>query len=87
MLAGVGFDADVTPKFRLSGNFNHLWFENTATLQALRSEGSIPRSIGTDASLAAIVRPKAIQNVVFRLSGAVLQPSRGFKDLFHKQSA
>ncbi|WP_415641758.1 hypothetical protein [Sphingomonas antarctica] len=82
ILAGVGFDADVTPKFRLSGNLNHLWFENTATLQALRSEGSIPRSIGYDASLAAIVRPKAIQNVVFRLSGAVLQPSKGFKDLF-----
>ncbi len=82
MLAGVGFDADVTPKFRLSGNVNYLWFENTATLQALRSEGSIPKTIGTDASLAAIFRPKAIQNLVFRLSGAVLQPSRGFKDLF-----
>ena len=82
MLAGVGFDADITPKFRLSGNVNHLWFENTATLQALRSEGSIPKSIGTDVSFAAIVRPKAIQNVVFRLSGAVLQPSKGFKDLF-----
>lgn len=82
LLAGVGFDADVTPKFRLSGNLNQIWFQNTATLQALRSEGSIPKSIGTDASLAAIFRPKAIQNLVLRLSGAVLQPSRGFKDLF-----
>ena len=82
VLLGVGFDADVTPKFRLSGNVNQLWFDTTATLQALRSEGSIPRSIGTDVSLAAIFRPKAIQNLVFRLSGAVLQPSKGFKDLF-----
>jgi hypothetical protein len=33
-------------------------------------------------SIATIFRPKAIQNVVFRLSGAVLQPGAGFKDLF-----
>ncbi|MBA3896498.1 MAG: hypothetical protein H0X36_05065, partial [Sphingomonadaceae bacterium] len=82
ILGGAGFDADITPKFRLSGNLNHLWFANTSSLQALRSEGGIPRSIGWDASLAAIYRPKAIQNVVFRLSGAVFDPSAGFRDLF-----
>jgi hypothetical protein len=82
MLLGVGVDADITPKFRLTGNVNHLWFENTATLQALRVEGSIPKSIGYDISAAAIFRPSAIQNVVFRLSGAVLQSGKGFRDLF-----
>jgi hypothetical protein len=61
---------------------NHLWFESTATLQALRTEGSIPRSIGFDLSAAAIWRPKAIQNVVLRLSAAVIEPSKGFRDLF-----
>ena len=82
MLLGVGVDADITPKFRLTGNVNHLWFENTATLQALRVEGTIPKSIGYDISAAAIFRPSAIQNVVFRLSGAVLQSGKGFRDLF-----
>jgi hypothetical protein len=82
MLLGVGADFDLTPEFRLSTNANHLWFENTATLQALRVEGSIPKAIGWDLSAAAIWRPKAIQNTVFRLSGAVLDSGKGFSDLF-----
>jgi hypothetical protein len=81
-LLGVGADFDITPKLRLTVNANHLWFANTATLQALRNEGSISRDIGFDLSAAATWRPKAIQNVVLRLSGAVLQPGKGFKDLF-----
>jgi len=79
---GAGADFDLTPEFRVSTNFNHLWFENTSSLQALRSEGSIPKDIGFDLSLATIWRPKATQNIVGRLSGAVLLPGKGFKDLF-----
>ena len=82
VLFGAGGDFDVTPKFRLSANVNHLWFANTSTLRELRVEGSIPKSIGLDASLSAIWRPDAIQNVVFRLSGAVFDPGKGFSDLF-----
>ncbi len=82
MLLGVGADFDFTPDFRLSGNVNHLWFANTATLQALRVEGSIPRDIGWDLSTAAIYRPRFNQNIVFRLSGAVLDPGEGMRDLF-----
>lgn len=82
MLVGAGADFDLTPEFRLSANANHLWFENTATLQALRNEGSIPKDIGWDLSAAAIWRPKAMQNIVFRLSGAALLAGDGFRDLF-----
>lgn len=82
MLLGAGADFDITPAFRLSTNVNHLWFQNTASLKALRVEGSIPKEIGWDLSAAAIWRPTAIQNVVFRLSGAVLDPGKGFRDLF-----
>ena len=82
MLLGAGGDFDVTPEFRLSANANHLWFENTSTLQALRSEGSIPTSIGWDLSTAAIWRPRANQNIVGRLSLAALAPGAGFRDLF-----
>lgn len=81
-LVGAGADFDITPEFRLSANANHLWFENTATLQALRNEGSIPKAIGWDLSAAAIWRPKATQNIVFRLSGAALVSGSGFEDLF-----
>ncbi|MGN7929587.1 hypothetical protein [Sphingopyxis sp. 22461] len=79
---GAGADFDLTPEFRVSTNFNHLWFENTSSLQALRTEGSIPKDIGFDLSVATIWRPKATQNIVGRLSGAVLLPGKGFKDLF-----
>ncbi len=82
VLLGAGADFDVTTRFRLSVNANHLWFANTSTLQALRVEGSIPKAIGWDLSAAAIYRPKAIQNVVFRLSGAVLDKGKGLGDLF-----
>ena len=82
MLLGGGADFDLTPQLRLSANANHLWFENTATLQALRIEGSIPKAIGWDLSTAAVWRPKATQNLVFRLSAATLLPGAGFRDLF-----
>lgn len=82
ILAGMGADFDILPELRVSVNVNHLWFAHTAILQALRVEGSIPNSIGTDISTAAIYRPKFNQNLVFRLSGAVFQPAGGFKDLF-----
>jgi hypothetical protein len=82
MLVGAGADFDLTPELRVSGNANHLWFEDTATMQALRVEGSIPKSIGWDLSAAAIWRPKATQNIVMRLSGAALVAGDGFRDLF-----
>jgi hypothetical protein len=80
-LIGLGTDLDLTPTSRVSGNLNQLWFDNTATLSVLRQQ-DIARSIGTDASLAWIYRPKFSQNIVFRLSGAVLLPGTGFKDLY-----
>ena len=82
ILVGVGADFDLTPEFRLSTNVNHLWYEDTAVLQVLRNEGSIPKDIGWDVSAAAIWRPKATQNIVLRLSAAALLPGDGFRDLF-----
>ncbi|MBA4163943.1 MAG: hypothetical protein C0510_04825 [Erythrobacter sp.] len=82
ILTGAGADFDLTPQLRVSANANHLWFENTATLETLRNEGSIPKDIGWDLSAAAIWRPKATQNIVFRLSAAALVSGDGFRDLF-----
>jgi len=82
VLFGVGADFDLTPGIRVSANANHLAFASTATLKALRNEGSIPRNIGWDLSAAAIWRPRANQNIVMRLSAAMLLPGSGFRDLF-----
>lgn len=82
VLLGAGADFDLSSTTRLSANLNHLWFHKTDTLEALRQEGTVPSSIGTDVSAALIWRPNANQNLVFRLSGAVFDPSKGFRDLF-----
>ena len=82
ILVGAGADFDLTPTLRVSGNINRLAFVNTKVLQVLRNEGSIPRSIGTDYSVAAIWRPRMTQNIVGRLSAAMLDAGRGFRDLF-----
>ena len=82
IMVGAGADFDLTPEFRLSANANHLWFEDTTTLENLRIEGSIPKDIGYDLSASAIWRPKANQNIVMRLSAATLISGDGFRDLF-----
>ena len=85
ILLGGGADFDITPQFRISANANHLWFARTATLEALRMQGTIRNDIGFDVSAAAIWRPRMTQNIVFRASVAALQPGTGFRDLFENQ--
>ncbi|WP_293457017.1 hypothetical protein [Phenylobacterium sp.] len=85
VLLGGGADFDVLPELRLTANLNHLSFVNTAVLQNLRQEGSIPKSLGWDASVSAIWRPLMTQNIVLRLSGAVFDPGKGFNDLFENR--
>lgn len=82
VLLGGGADFDVTPELRVSTNVNHISFANTAVLQALRMEGSIPKSLGWDASISTIWRPHMTQNIVFRASAAAFDPGKGFNDLF-----
>ena len=82
ILIGLGFDADVTPELRFSGNLNQLYFHDTSNLEVLRNQGNIDRDIGLDISGALIYRPFQTQNVVISASGAVLVPGDGFKELF-----
>jgi hypothetical protein len=86
VLVGAGADFDLTPELRISANANHLWFARTEMLEELRNEGSIPRDIGWDVSAAAIWRPQATQNIVFRLSAAALLPGEGMRDLFANEA-
>jgi hypothetical protein len=82
ILGGIGSDADLLPELRLSTNFNYLRFANTAPLEFLRHQSNIPAPIGFDLSAALTYRPLFTQNVVFRLSGAVLLPGSGIRALF-----
>jgi len=85
-LIGGGADFDILPELRLSTNLNYMQFDDTAVLEAARNQQDISRDIGWDLSAALIYRPFFTQNVVFRLSGAVLFAGDGFKDLYGEQN-
>jgi hypothetical protein len=81
-LIGIGGDADLTPEIRLSFNANYLEFDDTSSLQFLRNQGGIDKSIGWDLSLALTWRPFFTQNIILRASGATLLAGSGFKQLY-----
>jgi hypothetical protein len=81
-LLGVGGDFDLTPSVRVSGNINHLWFADTHVLEVLRQQAGIARDVGFDYSTAVVWRPRMTQNIVLRGSFAVLQPGKGFDQIF-----
>jgi hypothetical protein len=81
-LYGLGADFDILPELRLSTNFNKLFFDETAVLETLRNERRVDSDIGWDLSAAIIYRPFFTQNIVLRLSGAILVLGQGFRDLF-----
>ena len=87
VLIGAGFDADVLPELRFSANLNHLNFQNTTVLEVLREQNPIHNEIGWDLSGAFTWRVFDTENVVARLSAAVLLPGRGFDDLYTSEPA
>jgi hypothetical protein len=80
-LYGLGADFDLLPELRLSMNVNKLLFDDTAVLEAT-SKKRIHSDIGWDNSLALTYRPFQSQNLILRVSGAVLVPGQGFKDIY-----
>ena len=64
VLLGVGADFDLTPRVRLSTNLNHLWFQRTAVIQALRIRAH-PNAIGWDLARPGSTGRCKIQNLVF----------------------
>lgn len=85
MLAGIGTDFDILPELRLSTNANYLRFSDTSSLEFLRHQSNISNSLGYDLSAALTYRPLFTQNVIMRLSGAVLLPGDGLRALFNTQ--
>jgi hypothetical protein len=85
-LIGIGADFDVSPRWRVIGNLNQLWFSNTTVLSVLRNQGNIDRNLGTDVSAALQYRPLFTQNIVLNASAAVLIPGKGLKQLYETDS-
>jgi hypothetical protein len=80
-LVGLGTDFDFSPAVRLSFDANHLWFDQTATLNAILGQRLAGRNIGTDLSLDLFYRPLDSQNVILRLTAARLLAARDTQPL------
>jgi hypothetical protein len=81
-LLGIGADLDITPTVRISADANQLWFAAVAPLQVVTGRTGIAKDIGQDVSLNAFYRPFDTQNLILRLTGAVLNPGRGYRSLY-----
>lgn len=84
-LLGAGADLDILPELRLSLNANHLWFNEVgpnAPLDVSLNQAVTSKDIGWDVSAALTWRPLFMQNIVARLSGAVLVPGKGFEQIY-----
>lgn len=86
VLAGLGLDLDLMAQLRVSFNANQLWFADSEIVEVYRNQGGIDQEIGTDLSVAAIWRPFATQNVVFRASAAALIPGKAYEQLYGDQT-
>ncbi len=81
-LVGIGADADVMPGLRVIGNVNDLYFDQLDSLAVLRNQKLHSSHIGLDVSIGAQYRPFFTQNIVFNISGAVLFPGQGLRELY-----
>ena len=82
-LVNVGFDLDVTPRWRLINNANVLWFDSVTPLQQFTYQQHVNRFIGVDLSTGMEYRPLLNNNVIFKAGFATLIPGQGFRDLFN----
>ena len=80
-LAGLGADFDFSPAVRLSFDANHLWFDQTATLNAILGQKLAGTNIGTDISFDLFYRPLDSQNIILRLTAARLLAAPDTKPL------
>jgi hypothetical protein len=81
-LLGLGLDLTLTPQLSVSLDANQLWFDKTGVLDALLNQPAIPRRLGAEATVDAIWRPFATQNVIFRLSGSQMVRGPGYRAVY-----
>ncbi len=82
-LFNLGVDADVTPRLKLIGNANLLWFDKTEVLEQFTFQSDIRHFIGSDLSLGVEYRPYHNNNVLLVGGISGLLPGSGFKDLYN----
>jgi hypothetical protein len=84
-LINFGFDADITPRFRVVNNANFMWFNKTNVLEQFVYQNRIDRDIGADFSTLLEWRPILNNNVILLGGASVFVPGGGFRQLYNRQ--
>jgi hypothetical protein len=84
-LINFGFDADITPRFRVVNNANFMWFNKTNVLEQFVFQNKIDRDIGADFSTLLEWRPILNNNVILLGGASVFVPGGGFRQLYNRQ--
>jgi hypothetical protein len=85
-LAGLGIDAEVTPKVKAVLNANYLWWDKVESLKALLFQSTIEKSIGLDWGFGVVYRPLLNENVVITTGLTGLLPGRGFDLIYGSET-
>jgi len=83
-LVTAGVDLDLTPRVKTIFTINHAQFDAVEPLEAILFQGGIHRSLGTDISIGARVRPFLSNNWIVSGGVAGFVPGRGFKDIYEE---
>jgi len=81
-LVNAGTDIDITPKLKGFVNFNYLRFMRTEPLQDVLFQSPIRHSIGEDFGAGVTYRPPLSENIILTGGASMLQPGRGFRDIY-----
>jgi hypothetical protein len=81
-MAGLGADADVTPKLRAFCNANYIMFDDTDSLKTVLLTNQLGRAFGGDLSFGVQWRPWLTENIVVSSGLGALLPGRGFRDIY-----
>jgi hypothetical protein len=78
----AGVDVEVTQRIKAIFNISYLRFHRTEPLEYVLFQNRIRKDIGFDYSVGVAYRPLLINNITFTFGAALLQPGRGFRDIF-----
>jgi hypothetical protein len=86
LLAGVGYDAQLTPHLKVITNASHLWFDDTSSMELVLNQDGLGKDIGWDLSVGVFWRPFLTDNVIIKGGFAALVPGDGFQDIYESET-
>ena len=78
----LGLFGRLTPKLSFEANVNYLRFEQTAPLQFVLQQRTIPHDVGLDYGVVFKYRPLLLDNIILSAGAAGFTPLAGFRQIY-----